>query len=332
MTVVRLAVVAMLACALAPAQAQAPEAIALASTDPGFRAALADALAPAGMTVVAAEATPPSLADLTAGSRELADREHATGTVWLIAAPGGATLVAYDRNADRVLVRELPYTIPLGARQAAEAARMTRTMLRALRAMPESEQPPKPPPPPAVVIHAPPPPPSELPAPTLAASAAADLHLFAPGSDAQPALSLAAIWRPRALGLALSASLAPSADVMSLAFAGSARDSTLALTGRFPLALSPRLAVVAEGGAAFHFVRIQGVLVDGEPVDQTSVDPAIRIGGSALYTLRPGVDLGLGLSVDTLLRRQMYDAGSSQILIISRIQAVAGAFVVVQIL
>src|SRR5438309_4014343 len=140
MVVVRLAVVVVLACAVAPAAAQPTAAVALASADPSFHAALAAALAPNGTAVIDSDAAPPSLGDLTAGSRELADREHAAGTVWLIAGPNGSTLVAYDRTADRVLVRELPYSLPLAATQAAEAARMTRTMLRALRAMPEAEQ------------------------------------------------------------------------------------------------------------------------------------------------------------------------------------------------
>ena len=175
MLVVRLAVAVLLACAVAPAAAQPTQAVALASADPSFHDALAAALAPTGTSVIDADATPPALGDLTAGSRALADREHATGTVWLIAGPSGSTLVAYDRAVDRVLVRELPYTTPLSATQAAEAARMTRTMLRTLHAMPESEQaPPKPPP--AVDVTEPETPVTP-PAPILAATLAGDVHL-----------------------------------------------------------------------------------------------------------------------------------------------------------
>ncbi len=279
-------------------------------TDPSFRAALSDALAPAGMTVIEAEATPPSLGDLPAGSRELADREHAAGTVWLIGSPNGSTLVAYDRAVDRVLVRELPYTLPLASTQAAEAARMTRTMLRALHAMPESEQQKPPPPlPPPEAIAAPPPPR----APILAAGLAANVNFLAPGSDAIPASELSVIWRPQSLGLALSGSLAPSADLIAPAFDGSVRDWTLALDGRFPLRVSPHVTVSAELGAALHFVRIQGLLVDGEPVDTSSFDPAVRFRFAAGYSVRPDVEIGLGVAADTLLRRQMFDAGRSRI-------------------
>src|SRR5262245_35190955 len=86
------------------------------------------------------DVAPPTIADLAAESRRLADREHATATVWLMPATSGATLVTYDRHVDRLLVRELPYPSPLSATQAAEAARMVRTMLRALRVTSDPDQ------------------------------------------------------------------------------------------------------------------------------------------------------------------------------------------------
>ena len=328
----RLAVAVVLACAAAPAAAQPKDTVALASADPSFHAALAAALSPSGTGVIDTDASPPSLGDLTAGSRDVADREHATGTVWLIASPSGSTLVAYDRAVDRVLVRELPYPLPLSTTQAAEAARMTRTMLRALHAMPETEQqtpPPKPPPPEDIRVEPIVQPPR---APILGAALAADVHLWGPASDVVPAAALAAIWRPDALGLTASISLSPSADLITPAFDGGVRDTTIALAGRFPLPVSTHVAVAVELGAALHFVRVEGVLVDGEPVDTTAVDPALRFGASGVYSLSREVGIGLGVSTDTLLRRQMYDAGSDRILIISRLQVVAGAFVSVQIL
>ena len=328
---VRVTVAVLLACAVAPAAAQPKETVALASSDPSFRAALAAALSPSGTGVIDVEAEPPALGDLTAGSRAVADREHATGTVWLIAAPSGSTLVAYDRAVDRVLVRELPYTLPLSATQAAEAARVTRTMLRALHAMPEAEQTPPPKPPPVAEIPIAPVAPVER-APILGASLAADVHLWGPASDVVPAAALTAIWRPTALGIAAEIALAPSADLVTPAFDGGVRDSTVAIAGRFPLRVTPHLAVAAELGAALHFVRVEGVLVDGEPIDTTAIDPALRFGFTGAYAVSREVEIGLGVATDTLLRRQMYDAGSDRILIISRLQVVVGAFVSMQIL
>ncbi len=119
----------------------APEVVVVASSEATFRAALQDALAPTGMEVVAVGDEPPSVAELSVTARAIADREHASSTVWLIAAADKTTLVAYDRDVDRVLVREVPYVIPLTAAQAAEIARMARTMLRALRVTPELDLP-----------------------------------------------------------------------------------------------------------------------------------------------------------------------------------------------
>src|SRR5438046_1473341 len=122
----------------------APESIVLAGTDPELRIALAEALAPAGMSVIAVGAVPaPAVDALSTASRDLADHEHASATVWLLASGGNsATLITYDRERDRVLVRELRYTLPLGPTQAAEVARAARTMLRALRVTPDVDQPP----------------------------------------------------------------------------------------------------------------------------------------------------------------------------------------------
>ncbi|MGE5184563.1 MAG: hypothetical protein ACM31C_20975 [Acidobacteriota bacterium] len=321
----------LIASAATRAVADTRESVALASSDASFRAALADVLAASGTTVVPADdASPPSLADLTAGSRALADREHATATVWLIAAPNGSTLVAYDRAVDRVLVRELAYAVPLTRSQAAEAARMTRTMLRALRAMPESEPkvvapppPPIPPPPPPIAIERP---------PVASASLGLGLHVLAPGSDAQPAATIAGTWRPDRLGATLAATLAPSSDLFAAAFTGEVRDTTLAACIRLPLRVAPRIAVGAQAGAALHVVHLEGTLVDGETVDQTSVDPALRLGADAVYEVDPELSFGFAVSADTLLARQIFEAGSDRVLAVSRVQLVAGIIATLRIL
>lgn len=315
-----------------PATAEPHESIALASNDASFRTALTDAMAASAATVVPTDdAEPPSLADLTAGSRALADRVHATATVWLIAGPTGSTLVAYDRDVDRVLVRELPYALPLNRAQAAEAARVTRTMLRALRAMPESERP---------KVIAPPPPPPELPPPAItepappiaAATIGFDLHVLAPGSDAVPAATVAATWRPDRIGATLSASFAPSTELVADAFMGDVRDTTIAACARMPLRVAPKLAVTVQAGAAVHFIHLQGVLVDGENVDTLSVDPAFRLGADASYAYDRTFSFGFALSADTLLARQIFEAGSDRVLAVSRLQLVAGLIATMQIL
>src|SRR6202042_3183731 len=101
------------------------------------RAELRDALLPADIAIVVVDAPTPTLGDVTSASRVLVDREHATGAIWWIAGSAGSTLVTYDRGVDRVLVRTVAFATPLDAAQSAEAARMARTMLRALRVTPD---------------------------------------------------------------------------------------------------------------------------------------------------------------------------------------------------
>src|ERR1700690_1039400 len=106
----------------ARAGAAPDEPIVLAGGDEAFRAALVDALVPAGMAVVTVADPPsPTIGDVAAPSRRLADHDGATATVGLVADGETTTLVTYDRDVDRVLVRTLPYTLPLTPTQAAEA-------------------------------------------------------------------------------------------------------------------------------------------------------------------------------------------------------------------
>src|SRR5262245_20006051 len=95
-------IVALVLMVSALAEARPDEPVVLVGTDAAFASALDDALIPAGMTVVpVGRLGSPSLEELSARSRELADAQHATATVWLLPAPSGATLVAYDRGVDR---------------------------------------------------------------------------------------------------------------------------------------------------------------------------------------------------------------------------------------
>jgi hypothetical protein len=217
------------------ADARPEEPVVLVSTDVAFASALDDALLPAGMEVLPIGAlSPPSLAELSARSRELADANHATATVWLVPAASGATLVVYDRSLDRLLVRELPYRSPLSAPQAAEAARMVRTMLRALRVSDSDVAPP----------------PREVPAmppePWLAATLGVGGWFGAPGHDRVTGTGTIA-WRPHGLGAAVTAAFAPSADLTGVTFNGRVRDVVVAAEARYALHVAPDLRVTPDG-------------------------------------------------------------------------------------
>jgi hypothetical protein len=308
-------IIALVLVATTAADAREREPIVLVGADAAFHAALDDALVSAGMTVVAVGMLDaPSLADLSGRSRELADQHRASATVWLLPASAGATLVAYDRKVDRLLVRELPYPLPLSATQAAEAAVMVRTMLRALRIEGESDVTPAP--------IAPPLPPS----PWLAASVGAGAWFAAPGSDQSPAANVTITWRPRGLGVALSGLMAPSADVMSVSFEGQVRDTVIAAEVRYAVALAPAVYVIPGVGPALHVVRLAGAFGPGE-LASLRFDPAIRLGATGVYALRGGIDIGMAVSADCLLVRQKYEIASDEILVVPRLQIVTGVFV-----
>ena len=328
----RLLVTCVIACVAARVAAQpAPEWIVVAADDPAFRGALVEALAPAGMTViVVASQDAPSVAELSAASRALADREHASATVWLTPSETGATLVTYDRDRDRLLVRELPFPLPLSPFQAAEAARTARTMLRALRVTPDVDQPPP------LEVDAP-----EIRAtapagdrPMLAASAVLGVRVHAPDTDFGVAASL--IWRPEALGVAFVGEISPSSDVPGPAFVGTAIDGAVALLARLPLRIDAprglRVRVVPMAGLALHFVRLHGELDTQQPLHGTRMDPAARIGAAAMYRLASGLDLGVAISIDALLQRQRYVVGETEVLEIPRFQSLIGVIATFRVL
>lgn len=334
------------------------EPIVVASSDGAFDAAVVEALAPAGMTVVVATDPPPDhLGDVNAESRAIAAREHATATVWLVfdqacAPPGdachtpGATLVAYDRDVDRVLVRSLPFAAPLTPEQAAEAARTARTMLRALRVTPDVDLPP----PSAVaapavraraaarpielqrdVVATPPVAPSLAPPPadTLAVAATLGGRAGAIGGS-ELAGAVAALWRPDAVGAAVIVGVAPSAHVASGALAGDVADDSLAAVARVAWHAGDRVVIAPVLGAALHRVALSGQLA-GMPVAATRYDPAVRAGASVGVT-RQGVAVGLDVSVDALLRRQSFDAGDAALIEVPRVQVAAGLWFLVRFL
>lgn len=314
---IRIVALLMMAAAVAHARdrEREREPIVLVNADPAFASALEDALLPAGMEIVAlGTRAAPSTAELTARSRELADQQQATATVWLMPAPGGATLVAYDRTVDRLLVRELPYELPLSAPQAAEAARMVRTMLRALRVSTDSDAAP-----PMVIVPPGPPP------PMFAAGLGLGAWFAAPGTDRALAASLSLAWRPEGLGVAATGTIAPAARVTSPTFVGRVRDIVVAAEVRNALALPP-VRITPSAGMALHAVTLTGSFGASE-LTSRRYNPALRAGVTAGYDLARGVEIGLAVSVDCLLQRQKYEAASEEILVIPRLQVVTGVVV-----
>ena len=337
---VHLAVVALVAVvaprgSVADAQApirvaqQQPTRVVVATTDRVLLGALADALFPAGMIVMQVDdAAPAAIGELTATSRTVAEREGAGAVVWLLVETSGTTLVAYDHSVDRVLVRPLPYAPPMSATQAAETARAARTMLRALK-IPDDGEPERP-----AVVEVPitaTQPAAPRPWSNIAAFVGFGGRYGRLGEDGVAEAQLAAVWRPDALGVVAMASLSPQASLSSPSFMGNVSDNSFAVAARIPFTIAPRIAVAGLAGPAFHAVRVEGTL-GAETVSALRFDAAFRVGVMGGYAVTDRLDVGLSISMDTLLKRQRYEVMGGQVLVMPRLQVSVGLLISVRVL
>ncbi len=311
------------------AQAEVDRVV-VAASDRVLVSALGDAFAPSGTIVIAVSDTPPAaISELTTMSRTVAEREHAGAVVWLLVDQEGATLVAYDRKVDRVLVRPLPYAPPLSAAGAAETARAARTMLRALAIADEPERP--------VVVVAPPDtatvtvPVAPRPWSNISALAGFGGRYGRLGEDGVVEIQLAAVWRPDALGVVAMTSLSPRASLSNPAFMGNVSDDSFALAARIPFAINPKIGVAGLAGPALHAVRVDGTQ-GAEEVSALRFDLAFRVGAGGAYAVSDRIDVGLGVSMDTLLRRQRYEVAGGQVLVMPRLQVSVGLQIAVRLL
>ena len=326
--VLRLCVL-ILACVAVTAHAESGRVV-VATTDRALLTAITDALAPVGMTVIeVADAPPAAIGELAAISRTVADREKASAVVWLLVDADGATLVAYDRQVDRVLVRPLPYLPPLTAERAAETARAARTMLRAVKLADEPEREPQQP---IIVVEKPiEVPPVPRPWPNVSLLAGFGGRYGRLGEDGVIEGQLAAAWRHDALGAIVMVYLSPRASLSNPAFMGEVSDNSFGVAARMPFRIAQRIGVAGFFGPALHVVQIRGTL-GAEKVSALRFDPALRAGVSGTYALSDRFDIGLSISMDTLLRRQRYEVPSDQVLVMPRLQVSVGLMIAVRLM
>jgi hypothetical protein len=187
---------------------------------------------------------------------------------------------------------------------------MVRTMLRALRVTPEPDQPP-----PGPVA-----PPSPAPAPWLAASVGIGGWFASPADASQLAGYASLAWRPRALGVALAGNFAGASTVETATFMGEIRDVVVAVEARDAFELVPRVHVAPAAGVAVHALQLSGAFKDLRAMESRRYDPAIRAGVTGLYALPRGIDVGLAVSADCLLRRQRYEGATEELLVVPRLQ------------
>jgi hypothetical protein len=306
------------------AYAAADDAVVVAGKDRALIAALGDALAPTRVIAVDDEA-PTAIGGLAAASRQIVEREHTRSAVWLISDGTSTTLVAYDREVDRVLIRPLPYPVPLSEENAAVTARSARTMLRALAETPS----PAVTAPAAVAIA--PPPPVIVSQQLLATHAGFAVRVGAPGSTATAELALGAIWRPRSFGIAVTATLAPASALRGQMFDGDIGDRSIALAARFPLAVSPRIAIAGLAGGSLHAIRFAG-MGPTRPIRDWRFDPALYVRVEGAYALTKALDVGVAVAMDNLLRRQRYEVEGEEIVVMKRLQVAGGVFLSLRVL
>lgn len=326
---VRVLIVALIVATSRIADAEA-ERVVVVSVDEVFRLAVAEALVTDGTAVqIASDEPPASVGDLTTASRAITEREAAIALVWLLFEGNGGTLIVYDRGVDRVLVRSLPYPAPLGAVQAAEAARVTRTMLHALRVDTEPPLTKRPPPvsaePPRVIATV-----SSSPPDKLAIEVDGGIRVRVPGAPTALAGTVGVVWRPDRVGLAIAARFAPSATLDGMVV-GRISDHSVALMARWPLPMTRRLGVAVTTGIAVHRIALDGEL-DGEVVRDRRYDPAMRLGLGLSYSVKPSIGLGVAVSSDWLLRRQTYEVGPDEVLTVPLAQFGAGIVLSARIL
>ena len=324
-TVVRALVTAVLVAVAVSRVSHAEEAedptIVVVAGDAAFEEAVRDALVVRRVQAIGALPSPP-LAELAAESRRIADTYSAIATVWLSPASGGATIVTYDRTADRFLVRELAYALPLTPTQAAEAARMVRTMLRALHSDDDN----------AIVRSVGPQPiqPAPIHEPRFSAGLGVGAWFSAPEAYATPQMTVTLAWRPRGIGAAVTATFAPAAEVMTTSFAGDVRDIVVAAEIRRALRLAPGVWATPGLGLSLHSLVLAGAFSGGADVESRRYDAAAHTGITTTVELPYALDVGLGVSADVLLQRQRYEAGSERILIVPRVQLMMAGFVAVR--
>ncbi|MBA3539413.1 MAG: hypothetical protein H0T79_07265 [Deltaproteobacteria bacterium] len=77
--------------------------------------------------------------------------------------------------------------------------------------------------------------------------------------------------------------------------------------------------VLTNLGVAVHMVSVEGTL-GMERVSKRHFDPAARLGVVANYEVGRNLDVGITMSADCLLQRQKYDAGTTEVLVVPRLQ------------
>lgn len=305
-----LATAILLSTTVAPAEPTSSTVV-VATSDRELAAALDGALATYTPRLVRIADLPSANEPLLVTSRRIGAREHARFVVWLVERSPGSVIVLYDVATDQLRERALPFSTPLDAASATEAARAARTMIRTEGLGRE-----------VAISSTPPPIAIERPRETRLERRLAIAMQLGARPDGELAIGAAAIGRPDRIGWVIGLELARG-DLEGEGFSGSISDRVLTAGVRVPIAIA-KLRLRATGGLAAHLTTVDGELMDGTPVSDLRIDPAIHFGAGIGYAIHRDLEVGFALGSDLMLQRPRYIVASGEVGIVPRLRLSAG--------
>jgi len=303
-----------------------------------FRDAISVALTPWSLRVVPLEGAPPrpQMPGAADEARAIAQREGASGVVWIALERNEPSLWVFDAATDQLVTRRIAIAPPFDAPTAASAALTVKTLLRASTVAPAEERlgapPPLPPPIASEASVAPTahengaPAAAPTPAPTLRAEVLGAARAIASDADMRGGIALS-LWlgEQRTFGLGLGGTFGPGLSIDADRFRGRFSEVAVSPSGRLRFPIGRRFAIEPRVGMTLHVTTIDGAAVlTARPAStaraDASVDAAVAFDVIATSTLAVGIETGMS----AMLRYQRYLVESASVFDLHPVQGYVG--------